>query len=261
MIKAKYNSKNEIFIDRNPKYFDVILDYLRALNTSEIFETPKSNEAISALYREADFFMLYGLKALLVPFQSSSILNASQRIDLIKLTGFEIIDKWELIYRGSSHGFKASDFHLRCDGSSKTLTIVKSTESYIFGGYTEATWDSSAQTRPDFKAFVFSLVNLENKPLKVSVNNQNIAIHCNPKLGPSFGNSIYNNVQLNRPLSSSKNRNQVVYALSVADQSNINYNSVSSLDSSYLYLENKHILAGNETFQVEDIEVWKKVLF
>ena len=59
--------------------------------------------------------------------------------DLINLCGFESSQSFELLYRGSLHGFKGSDFHSKCDNNPKTLTIIKATTGNIFGGYTEAT--------------------------------------------------------------------------------------------------------------------------
>jgi hypothetical protein len=84
-------------------------------------------------------------------------------VDLCKIE-----QKLELLYRGSLH-FKLSDFHARCDNIPKTLTIIKSTNGNIFGGYTEATWDRSGTFKTDKNAYIFSLVNMENKPVKVNI--------------------------------------------------------------------------------------------
>lgn len=46
-----------------------------------------------------------------------------------------------LIYRASCNGWTASNFHLACDGRTPTVTVVKSGD-YIFGGYTEQSWES-----------------------------------------------------------------------------------------------------------------------
>merc|ERR1712232_787102 len=40
-----------------------------------------------------------------------------------------------LIYRASLHGWTADDFHHNCNHKGSTLTIIKSTGGYIFGGY------------------------------------------------------------------------------------------------------------------------------
>jgi len=56
----------------------------------------------------------------------------------------------------------------------------------IFGGFTEKAWNSSCQYVADRNAFVFSLVNKENNPLKVMCE-ENCAIRCFSSRGPSFG--------------------------------------------------------------------------
>ena len=43
-----------------------------------------------------------------------------------------------LIYQATSDGFQASNFHAKADGIANTLTIVKTTNENIFGGYTAA---------------------------------------------------------------------------------------------------------------------------
>ena len=48
--------------------------------------------------------------------------------------------KWELIYRGSEHGYTAESFHKCCDNKGPTLVIIKSIEGWIFGGYTTRSW-------------------------------------------------------------------------------------------------------------------------
>ena len=52
-----------------------------------------------------------------------------------------------MIYRGTRDGFKAKDFHGKCDNKGATLIIVKSEESRsriqrIFGAYTDIQWTS-----------------------------------------------------------------------------------------------------------------------
>jgi hypothetical protein len=269
LINVTYTRNNEIFVDRNPKYFDLILDFLRTINTNETFELPKNNEIIKWLSKEADYFMLDDLNDLIVPFQHSSILNLTQRTNLLKLTEFSI-EKWKLIYRASLHGFRASDFHEKCDGVSKTLTIIRSSNSNIFGGYTEAQWDSFGQIKSDPAAFIFSLENKENNPLKLSIKNQNKAIYCNPKSGPTFGyeakNTDFSDYSSQSRYTLTKKsiykiEREVSFNndLSISDQSNLKSDSFSSLNSSYSYDLNKHILAGSEYFQVDEIEVYRKI--
>ena len=67
----------------------------------------------------------------------SRILNDEQQcFELIKLSEFSP-DKWSLLYRGTSDGFRSRDFYSKCDGHANTLTILKAKGSgFIFGGFT-----------------------------------------------------------------------------------------------------------------------------
>ena len=75
--------------------------------------------------------------------------------------------KWSLLYQGTRDGFLASNFHSHCDNKPNTLTIVKSTNGNVFGGYTSAQWKSTESYECDKSAFIFSLVNKEKKSLSV----------------------------------------------------------------------------------------------
>ena len=65
----------------------------------------------------------------------SLILSDQQEPSLLSLTGFES-KKFDLLWRGSRHGFGTKKFHSLCDNKGPTLTVIKSTTGYIFGGYT-----------------------------------------------------------------------------------------------------------------------------
>ena len=46
----------------------------------------------------------------------------------------------KLCYRASLHGRSTAKFHEMCDGKADTVVLVK-VGNYIFGGYTDQTWD------------------------------------------------------------------------------------------------------------------------
>ena len=48
--------------------------------------------------------------------------------------------KWKLLYRASEHEYSAESFHDYCDDKGPTLIVIKSSEGYIFGGYTTQSW-------------------------------------------------------------------------------------------------------------------------
>ena len=51
---------------------------------------------------------------------------------------------WKLIYRASEHGYTARSFHKYCDDvKGPTLIVIKSSEGWIFGGYTTKSWSGS----------------------------------------------------------------------------------------------------------------------
>jgi hypothetical protein len=122
-------------------------------------------------------------------FLDSVILNEKQRIDTIEMCDFDSSSKWSLIYRASRDGRSAHAFHSNCDNKAKTLTVVKCTEGYIFGAYTEQAWDSNKQLKLDPNAFVFSLENPESKAkmkygwlMYGDIN----GIYCHSNYGPTF---------------------------------------------------------------------------
>ncbi|RNA01358.1 BTB POZ domain-containing KCTD21, partial [Brachionus plicatilis] len=75
-----------------------------------------------------------------------------------------------------------------CDHAKKTLTIIKTTRNFIFGGYTEQSWDEDGVFKNDPSAFIFSI----NNSIKAKINptfHAN-AIYCHPNCGPTFGRGL-----------------------------------------------------------------------
>jgi hypothetical protein len=149
--------------------------------------------------------------------------------------------KWRLLYRGTIYGFSASAFHQKCDRCAHTVTLILTTSGYIFGGFTPIPWDSSGSYKadPTGKSFVFSLVSPRNAPAhRFPLKNARYAIDCGASDGPMFGNG---------------------HDVYIADNSNANTSSYSSLGSEYLNdtgLNGQEVLAGQYYFTVEEIEVF-----
>ena len=153
----------------------------------------------------------------------------------------------KLQYRATRDGFSAQDFHNKCDGIENTFTVVKSEYGNIFGGFTEKAWDSSDKYYADPKAFIFSLVNKENKPFKVNCTNGADAIGCSSSYGPSFGDSTTG------------------HDILIYSDSNANSRSLCNFGSSYKHADypyNKKrtnaILGGSYYFKTLEIEVFTK---
>jgi hypothetical protein len=169
--------------------------------------------------------------------------NRGQQKKLFTLCEFPIDQKWNLIYRASQNGFEASSFHSKCDNKPNTLIIIKTTNDNVFGGYTEQTWNHTANYKADPNSFLFSLINKLNKPIKMKWS-RNYGICCSSSYGPVFGGG---------------------HDLLIANNSNINTKSSSDLGHSYTHPdyeyasnEAKSFLAGSFNFQVSEIEVYTK---
>ena len=91
--------------------------------------------------------------------------------------------KFELIFIASINGDKASDFHKYCDGKGPTVTVVKGKNGHIFGGYVTVPFSSDRQSHFDDKAFLFSLTNKKQFPIKVK---EQAVCHFN-NWGPYIG--------------------------------------------------------------------------
>jgi len=98
-------------------------------------------------------------------------MSAEETKSMLSLIGFDSTPakKFTLLWRGTRDGFEASTFHAICDGKPNTLTVVKTTTGWIFGGYTSLPWSSSQGYKPDSKAFLFSLKNPKNEPSKLII--------------------------------------------------------------------------------------------
>ena len=182
-------------------------------------------------------------------FKGQILTNERQSFELIKLCEFSPNDKWSLLYRGTRDGFGSDVFHSKCNGHSKTLTIFKAKESsYIFGGFTSVSWESSAQGKykSDANAFIFSLTNKDSKPVKIKIdpNQHEYAICCHSSFGPIFGSG---------------------HDILIANNSNTTMKSYSNLGDSYKHPQYVHgtneaesFLAGSYEFQLDEVEVYQK---
>ena len=144
--------------------------------------------------------MIIILKKYLRDKLDSTILTSNLKTELIKVCEFERNTKWTLFHRGSRDGFGANMFHAKCYGKLKTLTIVKSTNKNIFGGYTAVSWDLACY-KHDSNAFLFSLVNKYNEPMKLKCNKSDYAIYGQSSCSTTFGGGndlhIANNANAN----------------------------------------------------------------
>ncbi len=246
LVQTTRDKNDAIFLDRDPKYFQAILNFLRTIGSPlEKFDLPENKHELEGLLKEASYFKIQSLVDLVwqtFSFDTSIVTSKKHVGELMGLCNLRLSSELRLVYRGSRDGFSASHFHSKCDNIPKTLTIVKSANGNIFGGYVGQAWDETELGYKDPTAFLFSLVNKENSPLKFNAKHGATTIYCKSGNGPIFGSG---------------------YDLSIADKANRNQNSYADLGVSFAFSkyaakspQSQDFLAGSYYFQVADIEVF-----
>ena len=98
------------------------------------------------ILEEAEFYQIRGIVNQLhpPPFLGSKILSDEQKQFILNSCLKGQLDlrhsSFVLIYRASRDGWEYVNFHAHCDNKGPTVTVVKS-GNYIFGGYTEQSWN------------------------------------------------------------------------------------------------------------------------
>ena len=106
---------------------------------------------------------------------------------------------FNLVYRASEDGDKASDFHKKCDKIGPNITLIKTKKGYIFGGFTFKNWEHMPRdidiNKPnlgsasrDSRAFGFSV---SNQKVYNNEKPNEFAIWCNRNFGPTFKNNLF----------------------------------------------------------------------
>ena len=143
--------------------------------------------------------------------------------------------KLELIYKSSRDGQKAKDFHYFCDDKGPTVSIIKTKENIIFGGFLNINWKNKKGSCRDDKSFLFSFNN--NKIYKNS--KQDYAATFEEKKGPYFSYAINILEDFNKS-------NE--HCVRLLEDSKISWNSFA-----YDYELNN----GEKYFDIKEIEVFK----
>ena len=150
----------------------------------------------------------------------------------------------ELLYRGSQDGWKASDFHAKCDDKGATITVIRSSDGFIFGGFADKSWTSSGIYCESDKSFLFSLKSPSNEvgtaKMRIIQNQCSYAMFHHSSYGPIFGCG---------------------YDLCIKSDANNNSNSKSNLGHTYEIPpgQTDTFLVGSKNFKVSEIEVFQVI--
>jgi hypothetical protein len=95
---------------------------------------------------------------------------------------------WSLLYQASQHGFKAAQFHEKCDDRGQTIVVIKCTDEWIFGGHNPGPWTSPGVLGVYPTASIFTLSNPNRIPPTRYACLQSQYSVCNSwGYGPTFG--------------------------------------------------------------------------
>ena len=223
--------------------FDSMLEKARSLE-EELKERIVDDQMIRFLASESQI-PIESMCGQLVPgtIDSTILSNGKMKYDLVELCKLGG-KQFKLLYRASRDGFDALSFHAKCDHQPSTLTVIKTTKGYIFGGFTALAWESIGKHKADPSSFLFSLINHTSMPQLMPLQAvSKHSIFCDAASGPSFGGGC---------------------DLYISDISNVSTSSYSNLGHSYDFTlffngttEAKSFLAGSYKFQTSEIEVFQ----
>ena len=148
---------------------------------------------------------------------------------------FEKKPEFKLLWKGSRDGFGSGTFHAKCDGKGPTLTVVTSTNGYIFGGYIAISWHQNNSFTYDPKAFIFSLTHKTKHSIQKSTSQ---SMYGHSLYGPTFGGG---------------------HDIYISDNCNTNTKSYSNGDYTYELpsgVNTGTYFAGSSNFTVKEIEVY-----
>jgi len=125
----------------------------------------------------------------------SAILSTSQQMtcdSFVKQTYPSTTEYiYELLYRASRDGQSPSAFHAKCDGMGNTLSVLRTTTGYIFGGFAVIPWANPSTATwvsdPSLGCFLFGFTPKYPNGTRVGLSAAANAVYHHNTRGPTFG--------------------------------------------------------------------------
>jgi hypothetical protein len=155
-----------------------------------------------------------------------------------------------LLWRGGRHGFRADEFHRRCDRHPNTLTVILDTDGNIFGGFTPVEWETLTPNRwtdhsscwradPSLRSFLFTLKNPHNvsaRRFALKAEEKDRTISCDCYSGPHFSELV---------------------VFGDCDDASRGWTEFGTIYNNDTGLDGKTFFTGSAYFQVREIEVFE----
>lgn len=94
-----------------------------------------------------------------------------------------------LLYRASENGSTSADFHNHADGVANTVTIIKTTDGFVFGGFNETPWEGPSSgyyaDSPTGANFLFEMNTYVKWPIRP--DRLDYGTYNRDTYGPTFG--------------------------------------------------------------------------
>ena len=172
--------------------------------------------------------------------ESKIVKNVEDKKNLIEwLSSVGNISAIKLIYRATENGDDSNTFFDKCSNMGPTISLIKTKEDRIFGGFSKAEWtDKKGNVKlKDDTAFLFSLDNKE----KYKILKPEIAISCYP----DYYTLVYGNKD---------DRYGIRLFSNFLEKNNYENLASKSYDT-----PSDYCLSGHNKFEVEDAEVFQVI--
>ena len=119
-------------------------------------------------------------------FNSSPIIGGNEEWmkTIFEKLGPHLVDA-KMIFNAKEDGWKAKDFHKKCDLQGPTISFIQIKDGPIVGGFTTAQWrNADNDFVSDRYAFIFNLTDGTFLPIRKSER----AMACHKDNGPTYGN-------------------------------------------------------------------------
>ena len=235
LIKENESMKNELNIVKQE------FEKVNNENKIEINKIKNENSQLKERLKKIEDLLLNKVENIKENniFNDSSIIKDEQDKKLLNLWISEKgnIEKLILLYRGTKDGDTSNKFFEKCSNKGSTISFIKTKKGRRFGGFTKTEWTDKNKwiTLKDENAFLFSL---DNKK-KYDIKKPEFAMRCIPyNYCLVYGNDGHGE-GLRIPSGFLKSDNWENNSKKVYD------------------LPSDNCLSGEQTFSIEDLEVYQ----